>query len=139
MTVEITKIDQDVLEIVQKAVQHPGNVKEELIPILSDVNRSIGYLPMKALEEISLKLQLPQSHVLHIGSIAEVRQQPKIKVELLLIILRLVFKQPFYLIQSEGLFYISTCRDFIPLRILRIMKWIMPSKFQLLGLIENCP
>ena len=68
MTVEITTKDQDVFEIVEKAVEHHGNVQEELIPILSDVNRSIGYLPMAALEEISVKMKLPKSHVLSVAS-----------------------------------------------------------------------
>ena len=68
MTVEITTIDQDVNEIVHKAILHHGNAQEELIPILSDVNRSIGYLPMEALDEISKKLRLPKSHVLSVAS-----------------------------------------------------------------------
>ena len=68
MTVEITTSNQDVIKIVENAIQHHGNVQEELIPILSDVNRSIGYLPTEALEEISIRMKLPKSHVLSVAS-----------------------------------------------------------------------
>ncbi len=44
-----------VREIVEK---HPGK-RENLIPILQDVQGKLGYLPRKAMQEIALKLAIP--------------------------------------------------------------------------------
>ena len=51
------------LEVVQKAVAHHGATREALIPILSDVNRALGYLPREALEAVSKALHAPPSQI----------------------------------------------------------------------------
>lgn len=55
-------------EIVHAAVQKHGASKEELIPILSDVNRALGYLPAEALEEISRQLRVPKSQLFSVAT-----------------------------------------------------------------------
>lgn len=67
MTVE--KLDgQAVLEAVHTAIEHHGASREELIPILSEVNRTLGYLPTDALAEISAKLRVPRSQIFSVAS-----------------------------------------------------------------------
>jgi len=67
MTVAI--IDgQVVLEAVNKAVEDHGATIDELIPILNDVNRSLGYLPAQALDEISRRLRVPKSQLFAVSS-----------------------------------------------------------------------
>jgi NADH-quinone oxidoreductase subunit E len=56
------------LAAVTKAVKRHGARREELIPILSDVNRTIGYLPTEVLEEIGLQLRLPKSQVFTVAT-----------------------------------------------------------------------
>jgi NADH-quinone oxidoreductase subunit E len=53
---------------VDEAVQRYGAKHDELIPILNDVNRAIGYLPGEALDEISLQLKLPKSQLFSVAS-----------------------------------------------------------------------
>ena len=57
-----------VREAVTTAVQCHGAMREELIPILSDVNRSVGFLPTEALEEIGAQLHLPKSQVFTVAT-----------------------------------------------------------------------
>ncbi len=52
-----------VLETVNNAIQKYGNNREELIPILNEINRAIGYLPKEALEEVSRQIKLPKSQL----------------------------------------------------------------------------
>jgi NADH:ubiquinone oxidoreductase subunit E len=56
------------LDAVEKAIQQHGDSREELIPILTDVNRSLGYLPAEALEEISRRLNSPRSQLFSVAS-----------------------------------------------------------------------
>ena len=62
------KDGQLVLEAVHKAVEHHGKTRDELIPILSEVNHSLGYLPAQALEEISRLLRVPKSQMFSVAS-----------------------------------------------------------------------
>jgi len=62
------KDGQLVLEAVHKAVEHHGTTRDELIPILSEVNRSLGYLPVQAMEEISRMLRVPKSQLFSVAS-----------------------------------------------------------------------
>src|SRR5512137_1773060 len=62
----ITK--EKVKEVVSKVAEHHGCSRDELIPILSDVNRQLGYLPAAALEEISVQLKVPQSQLFSVAS-----------------------------------------------------------------------
>jgi NADH-quinone oxidoreductase subunit E len=57
-----------VIEAVTSAVDHHGAVLEEMIPILNDVNRKLGYLPAQALEEISRRLKVPKSSLFSVAS-----------------------------------------------------------------------
>jgi NADH:ubiquinone oxidoreductase subunit E len=62
-----TKIGK-INEIVSKAVNQHGAVREELIPILNDVNRTLGYLPKEALELISQQVHVPKSTTFSVAS-----------------------------------------------------------------------
>jgi NADH:ubiquinone oxidoreductase subunit E len=55
-------------QAVSDAVERYGNQREELIPILNDVNRTLGYLPAEALEEISQRLRVPKSQLFSVAS-----------------------------------------------------------------------
>jgi NADH-quinone oxidoreductase subunit E len=57
-----------VVEAVQDAVNRHGATKDELIPILNDVNRAVGYLPGEALDEISRLLRVPRSNMFSVAS-----------------------------------------------------------------------
>ena len=62
MAVEVKNIP-DVSPIVQTAIARHGTTREALIPVLTEVNRALGYLPVDALTDISRSLQLPASQV----------------------------------------------------------------------------
>jgi len=62
MTTE-TQNKQAVMNAVEAAIKEHGTSREELIPILNDINRKIGYLPQEALEEVSRRLRLAKSQV----------------------------------------------------------------------------
>ncbi len=62
------QIEIDAIAAVQKAVQQHGTIRDELIPILIDVNREIGYLPAAALEEISRQLRVPKSQLFSVAT-----------------------------------------------------------------------
>ncbi|PKN99591.1 MAG: NADH-quinone oxidoreductase subunit NuoE [Chloroflexi bacterium HGW-Chloroflexi-4] len=67
MTIE-PKDSKVVLEAVQSAVKRYGASQDELIPILNDVNREIGYLPGEALDELSRLLKVPKSQLFSVAS-----------------------------------------------------------------------
>jgi NADH:ubiquinone oxidoreductase subunit E len=67
MTVEVQN-GKAVLEAVQDAVNRHGATRAELIPILNEVNRAVGYLPREALEEISRLLRVPQSQLFSVAT-----------------------------------------------------------------------
>jgi len=52
--------EQDIVDVVQKAVENNGARRESLIPILDEVNRAFGYVPMEALAEIRRKVHKPE-------------------------------------------------------------------------------
>jgi NADH:ubiquinone oxidoreductase subunit E len=54
--------------VVQAAIAQYGANRNELIPILNEVNRKLGYLPPEALEEISQCLKEPKSSLLSVAS-----------------------------------------------------------------------
>jgi NADH:ubiquinone oxidoreductase subunit E len=66
MTVEI--VNGKVSEAVQAAILQYGPKREELIPILSEVNRRLGYIPREAFEEIAAALRVPKSQLLSVAS-----------------------------------------------------------------------
>ena len=57
-----------VVEAVQEAVNRHGATQDELIPILNDVNRTVGYLPSEALDEISRLMRVPKSNLFSVAS-----------------------------------------------------------------------
>lgn len=59
---------KDILAIVRSAVEHHGATREELIPILTEVNRAIGYLPSECLQEISRLIHVPESQVFSVAT-----------------------------------------------------------------------
>ena len=67
MTIE-PKDGNVVLEAVRTAVEHYGASQDELIPILNDVNRAIGYLPGEALDEVSRLIKVPKSQLFSVAS-----------------------------------------------------------------------
>lgn len=67
MTIE-TQIEKGVLTAVQAAVSRHGVHKDDLIPILSDINVQLGYLPSQALKEVAHQLQVPQSSVFSVAT-----------------------------------------------------------------------
>lgn len=66
-----TKDRQAVIDAVQAAVETHGPKREELIPILSDVNRRLGYIPAEAFEEISRILRVPKAQLFSVASFYE--------------------------------------------------------------------
>lgn len=58
----------ETLEAVRRAVKQHGVAREELIPILTDVNRSVGFLPVIALDEISRLMHVPKSQLFSVAT-----------------------------------------------------------------------
>ena len=60
--------DRMIIEAVDSAIDHFGDSRDELIPILNHVNRKLGYLPSEALEEISNRLKSSRSQLFSVAS-----------------------------------------------------------------------
>jgi NADH:ubiquinone oxidoreductase subunit E len=67
MTSENAK-DRLIIDAVNSAIEHHGDSREELIPILNYVNRKLGYLPSDALAEISDRLKSSRSQLFSVAS-----------------------------------------------------------------------
>lgn len=67
MTIE-TQNGKAAIAVVQSIVERHGAHRDELIPILNDVNRQIGYLPAAALEEVARLIKLPKSRVFSVAT-----------------------------------------------------------------------
>ncbi len=65
---EIQLDTNHVKNVVDEALLEHGIDSEELIPILLDVNTSLGYLPTTAMAEISNGMKLPISRVYSVAS-----------------------------------------------------------------------
>jgi NADH-quinone oxidoreductase subunit E len=50
-------IERDVSVIVQEAIEKHGAQRDALIPILSEINRELGYIPAEAFQEVRKQLQ----------------------------------------------------------------------------------
>ena len=59
---------KNVLSVVNAAVNRRGAHKDELIPVLHDVNLSLGYLQSEALQEVSRQLHVAQSTVFSVAT-----------------------------------------------------------------------
>lgn len=55
-------IERDVSAIVQKAIEKHGAKRDALIPILSEVNRVLGYIPAEAFQEVQKQLNAEEEH-----------------------------------------------------------------------------
>lgn len=60
MTTE-TRTENPVLAVVRNAVNRHGASHDAVIPILSEINHELGYLPADAMTEVCRLLQLPAS------------------------------------------------------------------------------
>ena len=67
MTIDIPDLER-VRTTVQAVVDRCGATQDELIPILIEVNRELGYLPADALDEISHLLNVPKSQLFSVAS-----------------------------------------------------------------------
>lgn len=70
MTVGVENKEQ-VLSAVQKAIAVYGTKKDELIPILTFINRELGYLPDWALTELSIQMHMSKSQLFSVASFYE--------------------------------------------------------------------
>jgi NADH-quinone oxidoreductase subunit E len=61
----------DTKQAVAHAVERFGARREELIPILSHINRELGYLSPEVMTEVSRELRLPKSRILTVASFYE--------------------------------------------------------------------
>jgi NADH-quinone oxidoreductase subunit E len=61
----------NVRPVVQTVVARHGTSAEALIPILSEINQELGYLPGEALEELCQLLRVPKSHLFSVASFYE--------------------------------------------------------------------
>ncbi len=51
------------IDLVEKVVEQHGATRDAIIPILSEINRVLGYIPAAALPEIRRRIQIPQEGV----------------------------------------------------------------------------
>ena len=56
------------LDVVHEVVARFGNNRDELIPILNEINRQVGYLPKAVLEEVSRQLHTPKSQLYSVAT-----------------------------------------------------------------------
>ena len=53
----------DVTDLVKEAVEKHGATRDAVVPILSEINRTLGYIPAAALPEIRRYIHVPQEGV----------------------------------------------------------------------------
>src|SRR5829696_8254912 len=56
-------IERDVSAIVEEAIEKHGAKKDALIPILSEINHTLGYIPAEAFQEVRKQLQDQEEQV----------------------------------------------------------------------------
>jgi NADH-quinone oxidoreductase subunit E len=62
------KNGKGVLDTVKSVVERHGAARDELIPILNEINRTVGYLPAEALDEVSQLLRVPKSQLFSVAT-----------------------------------------------------------------------
>ncbi len=67
MSVEV-KERQEVRKIVRDLVQKKGHEKAELIPILHEINKTLGYISDDAIQELSEGMNIPTSHIYSVAT-----------------------------------------------------------------------
>jgi NADH:ubiquinone oxidoreductase subunit E len=60
---ELEAKDQDIAGLVEDVVKEHGATREAIVPILSEINRRLGYIPSAVLPEIRRRIQAPQEGV----------------------------------------------------------------------------
>ena len=56
-------IERDVSVIVKEAIEEHGATRDALIPILSEINHALGYIPAEAFQEVRKQLQTSTEQV----------------------------------------------------------------------------
>ena len=56
-------IERDVSRIVKEAIEKHGSTKDALIPVLSEINHALGYIPAEAFEQVHKQFQTTKEHV----------------------------------------------------------------------------
>ena len=59
----INQKDLDIVELVNKALEKHGDTRDAVVPILSELNHKLGYIPASALPEIRQHIHEPQEGV----------------------------------------------------------------------------
>ena len=67
MSVEVNE-KQDVRKLVRSFVEDLGHEKAELIPILHEINRELGYISDEAINELSERMNIPTSHIYSVAT-----------------------------------------------------------------------
>lgn len=67
MTIETPSVEA-ITNAVNQAFEHHAPTIDELIPVLNQVNKSLGYLPSEALTQISRRLHVPKSQLFAVSS-----------------------------------------------------------------------
>jgi NADH-quinone oxidoreductase subunit E len=62
------KDTQDMRSVVQEAINRHGATPEALVPVLSEINQELGYLPREALAEVSQVLRVSNSQLFSVAS-----------------------------------------------------------------------
>jgi NADH-quinone oxidoreductase subunit E len=61
-------VSNPVTTAVKAAVEAFGANRDEMIPILNEINRRLGYIPHEALDEVSTLLKAPKSQLYSVAS-----------------------------------------------------------------------
>ncbi len=61
-------VEKSVIAAVKASVDAFGAKREEMIPILNDINKRLGYIPPEALDEVSKLLKAPKSQLYSVAS-----------------------------------------------------------------------
>jgi NADH:ubiquinone oxidoreductase subunit E len=56
-------IERDISLIVKETIEKHGAARDALIPILSEVNNALGYIPAEAFQEVQKQLNAEEEHV----------------------------------------------------------------------------
>ncbi len=67
MSIETPSVEA-ITNAVNQAFEHHAPTIDELIPVLNQVNKTLGYLPGEALTQISHKLHVPKSQLFAVSS-----------------------------------------------------------------------
>ena len=57
-----TTVERDLSTIVSEAIEKHGAKRDAFIPILSEINRALGYIPAEAIQEVREQLQEQDEH-----------------------------------------------------------------------------